>query len=87
MMDLDDAMAQKLIVNIQRIARAVKSAIGCPGVMLAQLNGAAAGQTVFHTHFHIIPRHDGVELGFHANDMADPEELEKIAEKIRQLMS
>ena len=87
MMDLDDAMAQKLIVNVQRIARAVKSAIGCPGVMLAQLNGSAAGQTVFHTHFHIIPRHNGVELGFHAKDMADPGELEKIAEKIRPLIS
>jgi histidine triad (HIT) family protein len=87
MMDLDDAMAQKLIVNVQRIARAVKSAIGCPGVMLAQLNGSAAGQTVFHTHFHIIPRHNGVELGLHAKDMADPGELEKIAEKIRPLIS
>ena len=56
MMDLDDAMAQKLIVNVQRIARAVKSAIGCPGVMLAQPNGSAARQTVFHTHYHLNPR-------------------------------
>jgi histidine triad (HIT) family protein len=55
--------------------------------MLAQLNGSAAGQTVFHTHFHIIPRHNGVELGLHAKDMADPGELEKIAEKIRPLIS
>ena len=86
-MDLDGAMAQKLIVNVQKIARAVKSALGCPGVMLAQLNGSAAGQTVFHTHFHIIPRHDGVDLGFHAKEMVAPEALEKIAEKIRQLIS
>ena len=87
MMDLDDAMAQKLIVNVQKIARAVKSALGSPGVMLAQLNGSAAGQTVFHTHFHIIPRHDGVDLGFHATEMVPPEALEKIAEKIRPLIS
>ena len=87
MMDLDGAMAQKLIVNVQKIARAVKSALGCPGVMLAQLNGSAAGQTVFHTHFHIIPRHDGVDLGFHAKEMVAPEALEKIAEKIRPLIS
>ena len=86
MMDLDSAMAQKLIVNVQKIARAVKSALGCPGVMLAQLNGSAAGQTVFHTHFHIIPRHDGVDLGFHAKEMVAPEALEKIAEKIRPLI-
>ena len=87
MMDLDGAMAQKLIVNVQKIARAVKSALGCPGVMLAQLNGSAAGQTVFHTHFHIIPRHDGVDLGFHAKEMVAIEALEKIAEKIRPLIS
>ena len=87
MMDLDSAMAQKLIVNVQKIARAVKSALGCPGVMLAQLNGSAAGQTVFHTHFHIIPRHDGVDLGFHAKEMVAPEALEKIAEKIRPLIT
>jgi diadenosine tetraphosphate (Ap4A) HIT family hydrolase len=50
MMDLDDAMAQKLIVNVQRIARAVKSAIGCPGVMLAQLNGSACrADCISHT--------------------------------------
>ena len=58
-MDLDGAMAQKLIVNVQKIARAVKSALGCPGVMLAQLNGSAAGQTVFHCHIHLIPRREG----------------------------
>ena len=87
MMDLDSAMAQKLIVNVQKIARAVKSALGCPGVMLAQLNGSAAGQTVFHTHFHIIPRHDGVDLGFHAKEMVTLEALEIIAEKIRPLIS
>ena len=87
MMDLDSAMAQKLIVNVQKIARAVKSALGCPGVMLAQLNGSAAGQTVFHTNFHIIPRHDGVDLGFHAKEMVAPEALEIIAEKIRPLIS
>ena len=83
MMDLNEEMAQKLIVTVQKIARAVKSAIGCPGVMLAQLNGAAAGQTVFHTHVHIIPRYDGVDLGIHATDMVDPSELEKLAQKIR----
>lgn len=82
MTDLDAAMAQKLILVVQKIARAVKQAVGCPGVMLAQLNGAAAGQTVFHTHFHVIPRYDGVELGFHAKDAADPAELAKLAEKI-----
>lgn len=83
MMDLNEEMTQKLIVTVQKIARAVKSAIGCPGVMLAQLNGAAAGQTVFHTHVHIIPRYDGVDLGIHATDMVDPSELEKLAQKIR----
>ena len=54
--------------------------------MLAQLNGAAAGQTVFHLHFHIMPRFEGLEFGMHARDMADFELLEAHAERIRSAL-
>ena len=47
------------------------------------MNGPAAGQTVFHMHFHILPRFEGLELKFHAREMEDFDLLEAHAEKIR----
>jgi histidine triad (HIT) family protein len=67
----------------QRVARAVKKAFDAPGIMIAQLNGAAAGQSVFHIHFHVVPRHAGIDLRFHARDMADPARLAEHAERVR----
>ncbi len=67
----------------QRIARAVREAFDPPGLMIAQLNGAPAGQSVFHLHFHVIPRYEGQSLRVHAGQMADPEVLAGHAERIR----
>ncbi|MCC5981608.1 MAG: HIT family protein, partial [Oceanicaulis sp.] len=54
------------------------------GIFIAQFNGAPAGQTVFHIHFHIIPRREGAEIAGHGKaGMADMAELKQIAEKIR----
>jgi len=69
--------------TVQRVAAAVKTAFAVPGIMIAQLNGAAAGQTVFHLHFHILPREAGLEFKMHARDMADKAVLEAHAAKIR----
>jgi histidine triad (HIT) family protein len=60
----------------------VKEALNCPGLMLVQLNGPAAGQSVNHIHFHIIPRAAGIDLEFHAREMVDSKALEPIAAKI-----
>ncbi|QDX80338.1 HIT family protein [Denitratisoma sp. DHT3] len=74
--------ARALISSTQKVARAVKAALDAPGVILAQINGAAAGQTVPHVHFHIIPRHEGEPLGLHASQLADPEKLKGFAARI-----
>ena len=74
------------IATTQKVARAVKAALDAPGVMIVQLNGAPAGQTVFHLHFHIIPRSEGLQLKFHARDMEKPEVLAAMAERIREEM-
>ena len=71
------------ILATQRVARAVKKAFDAPGILVAQLNGSAAGQSVFHIHFHVLPRHAGLDLRFHARDMADHKVLAEHAARVR----
>ena len=80
--DLSPEGAAALIRTTQKIATALRKVTGAPGVMLAQLNGAAAGQTVFHIHFHVIPRTGGIDLALHARDKADFTKLKALAERI-----
>jgi histidine triad (HIT) family protein len=84
--DLSAEGAGAMMATTQKVAKAVKKALDVPGVMLAQLNGASAGQSVFHVHFHIIPRRGGVDMKLHARDMVDPKTLEPIAAKIRSAL-
>jgi histidine triad (HIT) family protein len=80
--DISDEAAAALIKATKKVAAAVKSVLGAPGVMLAQLNGPAAGQTVYHVHFHVIPRTGGIDLKLHARETADFKKLEALAAKI-----
>ena len=74
----------RLFGTVQRIATAVNTALSPDGIIITQFNGAPAGQTVFHTHVHIIPRYAGDELKGHASAaMADMKDLESIAALIR----
>ena len=72
-----------MIRTTQRIAAAIKKAFNPPGVMIAQLNGPAAGQSVFHLHFHVIPRYSGKDLGIHAAEPVDSAVLAAHAARIR----
>jgi len=81
--DLSPDGAAALLQTTQKIARAVKKALSCPGVMLVQLNGTAAGQSVPHIHFHVLPREHGLDLKLHGRAMVDAKALEPIAAKIR----
>lgn len=71
-----------LMLGVQRVARAVRAALNPDGLVITQFNGAPAGQTVFHLHFHIIPRWEGVALSRHAQGMADMDELKALAAEI-----
>ena len=82
-LDLSADGAAALIKTTQKVARAVKNALAAPGIMLVQLNGAEAGQSIPHIHFHILPRSEGLDLKLHGRGMVKPDTLEPIAAKIR----
>ncbi len=85
--DVDPAVLAGSIQAVQVVANAVKRAFDAPGIMIAQLNGAAAGQTVFHMHFHILPRFSGLDFKLHAREMEDSAVLETHAQRIRACLS
>jgi len=79
---LSDAAAAAAILTTRKLARAVRDAFAAPGIAVFQLNGSAAGQTVPHVHFHVLPRYPETALQPHARVQADPEKLKAHAEKI-----
>ncbi|RYF59920.1 MAG: HIT family protein [Comamonadaceae bacterium] len=83
LMNLSDAGGHATLDTARKIARALQKALAAPGIYIAQMNGAAAGQTVPHFHIHVIPRHGDDRQRAHASVMADPAALEATAVKIR----
>lgn len=82
-LDLSAESAAAVMATAKRVAPAVIKAVNAPGFMMVQLNSSHAGQTVPHYHMHILPRHEGLELKFHARDPEDMDKLSALAEKIR----
>jgi histidine triad (HIT) family protein len=88
LLDEEPQVLSNVILGVQRVTRAVRAALNPDGIVVTQFNGAPAGQTVYHLHFHIIPRWDGVPLGRHAaGGMADPAALKALAEQIAAKIS
>lgn len=84
--NLLDATPEQLaavVATTQKVALAVKKAFAAPGVLVMQFNEAASGQTVFHLHFHVVPRFEGTELRPHAGGATDHAALAAHAAKIR----
>jgi len=81
--DIPEDDLKHTIVVVKRVAAAVKTAFDAPGVFVMQFNESAAGQTVFHTHFHVVPRFEGIPLKPHSGGMADGKMLAEHAEKIK----
>jgi len=86
LLDIDEDELKNAIVAVQRVTRAVKAAFDAPGVFVMQFNEPAAGQTVFHTHFHVIPRFEDTPLKPHTGGMADAKLLAEHAAKIKAAM-
>ena len=83
LLNLPEDYMQPMLKATQEIALAVKKVYSPTGVMIIQLNGADAGQTVFHLHFHVIQRSEGLDYKFHERDVESMDKLESEAEKIR----
>jgi histidine triad (HIT) family protein len=87
LLDADPEVLARLAPLVQRIARAVKAAFAADGVTVVQFNEPASGQTVFHLHYHVIPRHAGIPLMPHGRAMEKAEVLAAHAEKIRKALN
>ncbi|MBX3582623.1 MAG: HIT family protein [Rhizobiaceae bacterium] len=86
-LDADPATLTKTIAIVRKLAVATKKAFDADGVTIMQFNEAPAGQSVFHLHFHVIPRVDGVPLRHHAGEMEKSEILSANAQKIKAALS
>ena len=80
-----DGMAA-MMATVQKVAQAVDKTLKPDGILLKQYNRAPAGQSVFHVHFHIVPRHEGMPLAPHGKLMVEAAVLEPIAAKIRSAL-
>ena len=88
LLDADPQVLSPLILGVQRVTRAVRAALNPDGIAVMQFNGAPSGQTIYHLHFHIIPRWEGQALRGHASSgMADAAELKALAEQIAAKIS
>ncbi|MBL8564459.1 MAG: HIT family protein [Hyphomicrobiaceae bacterium] len=83
LLDAPPQVLSRILPLVQRLAQAVKTAMGAEGITISQFNEHAGGQTVFHLHIHIIPRHEDQPMKHHARGFAPKEELEANAAKIR----
>jgi histidine triad (HIT) family protein len=84
--DIEPAALADLIQKTQHVAKAVHRAFRPDGMRIIQFNETAAGQTVFHIHFHIIPCYGATPMRMHARDWADKAVLAEHAERIRQAL-
>ena len=87
LIDADAAVLAQLMPVVQKVAKAAVAAMGADGFQLRQYNETAAGQTVFHLHFHILPVKEGVALKAHTGKMADHAVLAQQAEAIKSALA
>jgi histidine triad (HIT) family protein len=84
LMDVSDDDLERTMVAARRIARRIDAALNPDGFNILNACGAAAWQTVFHYHLHVVPRYedDPLELPWVPRE-GDPEEIAALAERIR----
>jgi histidine triad (HIT) family protein len=86
LLDAEPEALHHAIVTCQKIAQAAQKAFNADGILLQQSSESAAGQVIFHLHFHIMPRWDGVDLR-PPGQKADDAVLEEHAQRIRDALA
>ncbi|MGN6551969.1 MAG: HIT family protein [Pararhizobium sp.] len=86
LLSIEAAQLGPLMATVQKLARAVKKGFGADGVLIQSYNEPASGQTVFHTHVHVIPRFEGVALKPHTGQVEDMAVIKENAEIIRRAL-
>jgi histidine triad (HIT) family protein len=87
-LDLSPEGAAAWIHSVQKVSKAVKTAMGVDGFVLMQLNGVAAGQSVPHVHFHILPTSLGALMTrAHGAHMGDMQQIQGFAKKIKAVLA
>ncbi len=85
LLEVEPEILARMTAALQRTAKAVEKALQPEGLAIMQFNGDAGGQTVFHLHFHIIPRWNGREMKGHGHaPMADADALKALAARIAE---
>lgn len=87
LLDVEPDDLAELVKAVQIVGKAAKSALSADGLTIQQFNESAGGQVVFHIHFHVLPRFEGVALKPHTGQMEKPEVLADFASKIRAALS
>ncbi|MGV9010106.1 HIT family protein [Brevundimonas sp.] len=83
LLEIEPEVLARIMAATQRTARAVQKALEPEGFQILQFNGEAGGQTVFHLHFHIVPRWADRAMKGHGHaPMADMTALKVLADKI-----
>ncbi|MCQ8185697.1 HIT family protein [Parvularcula maris] len=85
--DIDPEELSRLIGGVQLASQAAVKALDPDGIRVVQFNGEPAGQTVFHTHFHVIPVYKDQGMKPHGAEAAPTDRLEAMAERIRNGLS
>lgn len=84
LLEMPESRLGAFMLRVQKVARAVEKGLRPDGLVVTQFNGAPAGQTVYHLHFHIIPRMEGEPMKPHGTSQPVSDEvLEPLAAKIR----
>jgi histidine triad (HIT) family protein len=86
--ELDGEESELALFVIREVSCAMKKTLGCDGINVLQNNGSAAGQSVFHLHFHIIPRYENDDVKIPWISVSYEEgEANQLAEKIKTSLS